>query len=89
MGRNGAAKSTTLSAVARLLGISGGSIRYGADLHIGIASQKDVLWDELDCAQVSTSMIVSTVDQHSSTLPFGAQSKLRSITSNPKRTLIC
>lgn len=52
LGRNGAAKSTTLSAIARLLGISGGSIRYADDLHIGIASQKDVLWDELDCRQV-------------------------------------
>jgi ABC-type multidrug transport system ATPase subunit len=53
LGRNGAAKSTTLSAIARLLSITSGRIRYGEDLHIGIASQKDVLWDELTCLQVS------------------------------------
>lgn len=52
LGRNGAAKSTTLSAMARLVPISGGSIRYAEDLHLGIASQRDILWDELDCKQV-------------------------------------
>ncbi|ORX35007.1 hypothetical protein BD324DRAFT_633591 [Kockovaella imperatae] len=51
LGRNGAAKSTTLSAIARLTTTSGGNIRYGPDLHLGIASQKDVLWDELTCKQ--------------------------------------
>jgi ATP-binding cassette subfamily A (ABC1) protein 3 len=53
LGRNGAAKSTTLSAIARLLSFTSGRIRYAEDLHIGIASQKDVLWDELTCLQVS------------------------------------
>jgi len=52
LGRNGAAKSTTLSAIAQLLSITSGRIRYAEDLHIGIASQKDVLWDELTCLQV-------------------------------------
>jgi ATP-binding cassette subfamily A (ABC1) protein 3 len=51
LGRNGAAKSTTLSAIARLVPISGGTIRYANGLHLGIASQKDILWDELDCKQ--------------------------------------
>jgi ATP-binding cassette subfamily A (ABC1) protein 3 len=53
LGRNGAAKSTCLSAIAQLIGISTGSIRYADDLHTGIASQKDVLWEELTCTQVS------------------------------------
>ena len=51
LGRNGAAKSTTLLALAQLLPVSGGDIRYAEDLQMGIASQKDVLWDELTCRQ--------------------------------------
>lgn len=53
LGRNGAAKSTTLHIIARLISASGGRIRYSPDLHLGIASQKDVLWDELNCKQAS------------------------------------
>jgi ATP-binding cassette subfamily A (ABC1) protein 3 len=53
LGRNGAAKSTTLSAMARLVPISSGSIRYAKQLRLGIASQQDVLWDELNCKQVT------------------------------------
>lgn len=53
LGRNGAAKSTTLHIIARLISASGGRILYSPDLHLGIASQKDVLWDELNCKQVS------------------------------------
>lgn len=51
LGRNGSAKSTTLNAVARLINLSSGTIEYGADQHIGVASQKDVLWNELSCVQ--------------------------------------
>ncbi|KAL7420361.1 hypothetical protein Q5752_005331 [Cryptotrichosporon argae] len=51
LGRNGAAKSTTLSAIARLTKVDEGEIRYADGMRIGIASQKDVLWDELTCRQ--------------------------------------
>ncbi|KAL1409650.1 hypothetical protein Q8F55_003646 [Vanrija albida] len=51
LGRNGSAKSTTLNAVARLISLSSGTIEYGVDQHIGVASQKDVLWNELTCVQ--------------------------------------
>lgn len=51
LGRNGAAKSTTLGAIAKLLNFTSGKISYAEDLKIGIATQKDVLWDELNCRQ--------------------------------------
>lgn len=53
LGRNGSSKSTTIGIIARLIQATGGRIRYAKDLHLGIASQKDVLWDELTCEQVS------------------------------------
>ena len=59
MERNGAAKSTALSAIARLLSYQGGRIKYANDQHVGIASQKDVLWDDLSCKQVSLSRRLS------------------------------
>lgn len=52
LGRNGAAKSTTLGAIAKLLNFTAGKISYADDLKIGIATQKDVLWDGLNCKQV-------------------------------------
>lgn len=69
LGRNGAAKSTTLSAIARLLSMTSGHIRYAPDLHVGIATQKDVLWDELTCKQVSTTSSIrllqlTSISQH-------------------------
>jgi ABC-type multidrug transport system ATPase subunit len=57
LGRNGAAKSTTLGAIAKLLNFTSGRISYAEDLHIGIATQKDVLWDELNCKQASPSRL--------------------------------
>lgn len=47
LGRNGAAKSTTLNAISGLVSTSGGAVRYADDLKIGVASQQDVLWDDL------------------------------------------
>lgn len=60
LGRNGAAKSTALGAIARLLSYSGGQIRYAADQHVGLASQKDVLWDDLTCKQVSRHLPIAS-----------------------------
>lgn len=51
LGRNGAAKSTTLSIIAGLTSRTSGDVAYAPDLRIGIAGQKDVLWDDLDCEQ--------------------------------------
>jgi ABC-type multidrug transport system ATPase subunit len=51
LGCNGAAKSTTLGCIAGLVRISSGSVRYAEDLRIGIAGQKDVLWDDLNCEE--------------------------------------
>ncbi|KAK4686551.1 hypothetical protein P7C73_g3574, partial [Tremellales sp. Uapishka_1] len=51
LGRNGAAKSTALGAIARTINTTAGSIQYADDQKIGLASQKDVLWDELTCLQ--------------------------------------
>lgn len=51
LGRNGSAKSTALSIIAGLTSKSGGDVRYAPDLRVGIAGQKDVLWDDLDCEQ--------------------------------------
>lgn len=51
LGRNGAAKSTTLGCIAGLTRVTSGSVRYAEDLRIGIAGQQDVLWDELNCEE--------------------------------------
>lgn len=47
LGRNGSAKSTTLSAIAGLIDVDSGTVGYAPDLRLGIAGQKNVLWDEL------------------------------------------
>lgn len=49
--RNGAAKSTTLYAIAKMIRVTSGLIQKQPDLKIGIAGQKDVLWDDLSCQQ--------------------------------------
>ncbi|ORY26511.1 hypothetical protein BCR39DRAFT_541062 [Naematelia encephala] len=65
LGRNGAAKSTTLSAIARLIKTTSGEIRYAEDLHVGLASQKDVLWAELTCKQhVALWRAIKTTSKH-------------------------
>ncbi|BEI81402.1 hypothetical protein CcaverHIS002_0205620 [Cutaneotrichosporon cavernicola] len=51
LGRNGAAKSTALSIIAGLTPRTSGVVQYAPDLRVGIAGQKDVLWDDLDCEQ--------------------------------------
>jgi ABC-type multidrug transport system ATPase subunit len=51
LGRNGAAKSTALSIIAGLTSRTSGDVQYAPDLRVGIAGQKDVLWDDLDCEQ--------------------------------------
>lgn len=47
LGRNGSAKSTTLSAIAGLVDVDSGLVGYAPDLKLGVAGQKNVLWDEL------------------------------------------
>ena len=42
-------------AIAKLLSFTGGSINYAVNLRVGFASQRDILWSELTCYQVSTS----------------------------------
>lgn len=49
--RNGAAKSTTLYALARMTPVTSGSIEVQRGLRLGLAGQKDVLWDDLTCAE--------------------------------------
>jgi ATP-binding cassette subfamily A (ABC1) protein 3 len=52
--RNGAAKSTSLGVIGQLVSSSGGLVEYrgGNRPRLGIAPQKNVLWDELTCQQV-------------------------------------
>lgn len=43
-----------MSIIAGLTSLSAGDVRYAPDLRVGIAGQKDVLWDDLDCEQHAT-----------------------------------
>lgn len=47
LGANGSGKSTTLDAIAGINRVSGGSITINGTGGLGIAPQKNVLWDEL------------------------------------------
>lgn len=49
--RNGAAKSTTLYALARMTPVTSGRIEIQPRLRMGLAGQKDVLWDDLTCSE--------------------------------------
>lgn len=47
LGANGSGKSTTLDAIAGIQGFSEGSVTVDASGGVGIAPQKNVIWDEL------------------------------------------
>ena len=51
LGPNGSGKSTTLDAIAGLSKPSGGSIKVDRTNGLGIAPQKNVLWDDLTVAE--------------------------------------
>ncbi|KAH7109734.1 P-loop containing nucleoside triphosphate hydrolase protein [Dactylonectria estremocensis] len=47
LGANGCGKSTTLDSIAGLQGFSNGKVTIDASGGVGVAPQKNVLWDEL------------------------------------------